>query len=679
VLFLFLYDLRVAAISCTAIPLSLLAAVIVLDRFGHTLNTMTLGGLAIAIGEVVDDAVIDVENILRRLRENRTREHPEPAARVVFSASMEVRSAVVYATLAVILVFFPILSLSGIAGRLFAPLGFAYIYAVLASLVVALTVTPALSMLLLSKRELRHEDPPVLRWSKRRYERLLRRVEDRPRAVFAVAAALALAAIVSLPFFGTSFIPELKEGHFILHMSAVPGTALAESERLGKQVAGILNEMPFVRSVAQHAGRAEKADDVWGTHYSEFEVELVRDGTDEEEAGARIREALAPMAGVSFAVNTFLTERIEETLSGYAAALAINLYGDDLDALDRQAHEVAGVLRGISGAADVQIQSPPGAPRLSIRLRPPDIARFDLDPGRVLQAVESAYLGEPVGEVREGNRVTEVAVLLHPQSRASVTRVGELPIKTPNGFARLRQVADVYEAGARHQVLHQGARRVQTVTANVEGRDVGSFVKEARERLSNRPGPQGGYLEFTGTAEAQARSRRDLLLHSLVATVGIVILLSIVTGHWRNLMLVLVNAPFALVGGVLAAFLTGGQLSLGSLVGFVTLFGITLRNSIMMVSHYEHLVAVEGRTWGLETAVTGAMDRLAPIVMTSLVTALGLLPLAIGLNEPGREIEGPMAVVILGGLLTSMTLNLLVLPALALRYGRFEKPAEDER
>jgi Cu/Ag efflux pump CusA len=462
-------------------------------------------------------------------------------------------------------------------------------------------------------------------------------------------------------------------------MSAVPGTSLSESLRLGKQVAGVLKGMPFVRSVAQHAGRAEKADDVWGTHYSEFEVELRRGSVDEEEAASQIREALAPMAGVSFALNTFLTERVEETLSGYAAAVAVNVYGDDLDALDRQASQVAAVLRQVPGARDVQVQSPPGAPRLSIRLRPADVARFNLDPVRVLQAVELAYLGDVVGEVHEGNRVTEVAVLLDPEARSSLSRVGDLPIKPASGgFVRLRQVADLYEGGTRHQVLHQAARRIQTVTANVEGRDVASFVKDARDQLAARVASAGGgYLEFSGTAEAQARSRRDLLLHSAIAGVGIVILLSIVTGHWRNLLLVLVNAPFALMGGVLAAFLTGAELSLGSLVGFVTLFGITLRNSIMMVSHYEHLVAVEGHGWGLETAIAGARDRLAPIVMTSLVTALGLLPLAVGMNEPGREIEGPMAVVILGGLLTSMTLNLLVLPTLALRHGRFEKPATD--
>jgi CzcA family heavy metal efflux pump len=672
VLFLFLYDFRVAAISCTAIPLSLLAAVVVLDGLGHTLNTMTLGGLAIAIGEVVDDAVIDVENVLRRLRENRQRDDPRPAARVVLDASLEVRSPVVYATLAVILVFFPVLTLSGIAGRLFAPLGLAYVFAVLASLVVALTVTPALAMLLLSARELGRREPPLLRWSKGRYLRLLRRIEERPRPVLVATVAASVAALGAVPFLGTSFLPELKEGHFILHMSAVPGTSLVESLRLGRLVSSELGTLGFVRSVAQHAGRAEKADDVWGTHYSEIEVDLEPLGGEQaEEAPARIRAALAPIPGVSFALNTFLTERVEETLSGYVAPVVVYVHGDDLDVLDREAHEAARVLRTIEGARDVHVPSPGGTPRLGVRLRPGDVGRFGLDAVHVLEAVETAYQGLVTGQVHEAGRVVDVAVILDPEARNSLGRVGELPIRTPAGrWVRLREVADVYEAGGRSQVQHQGSRRVQVVTADVEGRDVASFVREARARLA-RLSASGASFEVAGTAEAEARSRRDLLLHSLIAAVGIVLLLSAATGSARNLLLVLANLPFALVGGVLAAVLTGGELSLGSMVGFVTLCGITLRNSILMVSHYEHLVGVEGRPWGIETAVFGASDRLAPIVMTSLVTALGLLPLAVAMDEPGREIEGPMAVVILGGLLTSMVLNLLVLPAVSLRFGRF--------
>ncbi len=679
VLFVFLYDLRTAAISCTAIPLSLLAAVIVLDRFGLTLNTLTLGGLAIAIGEVVDDAVIDVENIVRRLRLSRAEGSDTPPWRVVLEASLEVRSAVVYATFAVILVFVPILTLPGIAGRLFAPLGIAYILAVTASLLVALTVTPALAMLVLAGRDLRHAEPPVMRWSKERYRGLLERVEAHPRPVLAMVGVLGLAAAAAVPFFGATFIPELREGHFIVHMSAVPGTSLQESLRIGGRVTQALQKVNGVRLVAQRVGRAEKAEDVWGTHYSEIDVDLLPLGGEEGEfVQADIRNVLSGFPGVNFAVKTFLTERVEETLSGYTASVVVNLFGNDLDALDRTAAEVARTLGEVRGATEVQLQSPPGMPQLGVRLRKEDVARWGFDPLEVLDVVRAAYQGSTVGQVYDGNRVFDVTVILEPATRRRVEALGELPLRTPEGtYVRLRQIADIYESAGRYQVLHQGARRVQTITANVAGRDVSSFVTEARTRLTQGVKlPEGSYLEFAGAAEAQRQSRRDLLLHSLLAGVGIVLLLSVVTRNGRNLGLVLVNLPFALVGGVLAVFATGGVLSLGSLVGFVTLFGITLRNSIMMVSHYEHLVEVEGRAWGAETALLGATDRLVPILMTSLVTALGLLPLAIGMHAPGREIEGPMAVVILGGLITSMALNLLVLPALAFRYGRFEATGE---
>jgi CzcA family heavy metal efflux pump len=676
VLFVFLFDWRTAAITCTAIPLSLLAAVLVMMQLGFTLNTMTLGGLAIAIGEVVDDAVIDVENILRRLRQNRSLGGPKPAWRVVLDASIEVRSAVVYATFAVILVFLPILTLSGIAGRLFAPLGAAYIFAVLASLVVALTVTPALSMVLLARRDFEEREPPVVRWTKNRYVALLARVERHPRSVLLPVGALALFAILVLPFFGGAFLPELREGHFIVHMSAVPGTSLGESLRIGGRVTQALLRLPAVRSVSQQVGRAEKADDVFGSHYSEFHVDLKPLGGEAAEfAQADIRRVLAGFPGVNFAVKTFLTERVEETLSGYTAAVVVNIYGNDLDALDAKAQEVARALSDVPGATEVQVQSPPGMPRLAVRLREPDLLRWGFQAVDVLDAVRTAYQGDDVGQVYDGNRVFGVSVILDPESRGSITEVGDLPLRNGAGtYVRLRQLADVYETPGRYQVLHQGARRVQAVTANVAGRDVASFAADAKRRIESAVSlPPGSYVEFAGAAEAQSKSKRDLLLHSLIAATGIVLLLSVVTRHWRNLVLILANLPFALVGGVLAVFALGGTLSLGSMVGFVTLFGITLRNSIMMISHYEHLVAVEGMEWGPEAATRGASERLAPILMTSLVTALGLLPLAVGMHAPGREIEGPMAVVILGGLMTSMALNLLVLPALALRYGRFER------
>src|SRR5438445_2618385 len=677
VLFLFLYNLRTAAISCTAIPLSLLAATIVIQRFGYTLNTMTLGGLAIAIGEVVDDAVIDVENIYRRLRENRTLPQPRSIFRVVLDASIEVRSAVVYATFSVILVFVPVITMGGVAGRIFSPLGVTYIWAILASLLVALTVTPALCMILLPRGELRVVDPPFVHWLKGKYEQLLTRVERYPKALIAAVAVLVFAAFLVIPFLGGEFLPSLREGHFIVHMTAMPGTSLDETMRMGNKVSEALLRIPHVRDVAQHAGRAEMSDDFSGTHSSEFEVDLKElSGTQTDQALADIRRTLQGFSVAAFSVNTFLTERINEILSGYTGAVVVNIYGPDFNELDNQAGRVAGVLAKTPGAREVQIQSPPGMPQVMVRLRPSDVARWGLDSVHVLDVLQTAFAGDVVGQVYDGNQVFPVSVSLNPADR-SVSTIASLPIRSPQeNYVPVRQLADVYQSSGRYMISHIGARRAQSVTCNVAGRDIASFVATVRQRISRLALPTGMYVEFSGTAEEQARSQRDLLVYAALAGVGIIIMLSMVMQNYRNLLLVLANLPFALVGGVFVAFTTGGNLSLGSLVGFVTLFGITLRNSIMLISHYEQLVQVEGMDWSWGTALRGASERLSPILMTALVTALGLLPLAMGSGAPGREVEGPMAIIILGGLTTSTVLNLLVLPTLALRYGRFERTAD---
>jgi CzcA family heavy metal efflux pump len=673
VLFLFLFNFRTAAISCTAIPLSLLAAVIALDKMGLSLNTMTMGGLSIAIGEVVDDAVIDVENIYRRLRENRTLASPRSLFQVVLDASIEVRSAVVYATFAVILVFVPVLNMSGLAGRIFGPLGIAYIWAILASLLVALTVTPALCILLLGERDLPPQEPPAVHWLKKGYRKFLLRVEKVPRLLMAGVALLIGLGMGALYLLSESFLPELREGNITVHMTAVPGTSLQESLRLGNRITATLLKIPSVRSVAQRAGRAELGTDAMGTHESEIDVNMKAvNGKQVKEAQAGIREVLSQFPGLILTSNSFLTERINETLSGYRTPVVINVVGNDLDQLDQEAGEIVRVLSSVRGAAQVQVQSPPGMPQIVIRLRKDDVARWGFDPVGILDVIRTAYGSEIIGQVYEGNRVFDVSVVLVPSNRSSVSEIGVLPLRNPDGtYVALNQLADIYESSARYVILHQGARRVQTITCNVQGRAVASFVSEAQNRISRLSLPNDTYVEFSGTAAAQAQSRRDLLLDSLLAGLGIILLLSVVMGNYRNLLLVLLNLPFALVGGVLAALVTGGNLSLGSLVGFVTLFGITLRNSIMLISHYEHLVEVEGMAWGSDTMLRGASERLAPILMTALVTGLGLLPLAIGSGDPGREIEGPMAIVILGGLATSTFLNLLVLPALALRFGKF--------
>ncbi len=686
VLFLFLFNVRTAFISATAIPLSLLAAVIVLSYFGLGVNIMILGGLAIALGEVVDDAIIDTENIFRRLRENRLISKPRPIYQVVFDASMEVRSSVVYATIIVVMVFLPLLTLSGVAGKLFAPLGYAYISAILASLLVALTLTPALCYLLFSRGNLESEDPPLIRIMKRGYIKLLVRIEKNYRIIISITALLIALGLGILPLFKSQFIPNLHEGHYILHMTAVPGTSAKESLRIGTQVARTVSEIKGVKSVTQWVGRAQNGADTFGTHYSEFEVEIgTISGEEQRRILAEIREAMAGedednpkiaiIPGISFGINTFLTERIEETISGYTAAMVINLHGQDLDALDRDSRAVAEALRSIPGASDVFIQSPAGTPQLNIRLRSERLAQWGLQSLDVLESIQSAYEGVQAAQVYQGNRVVSVNVMFAKVMRDDIREIGNLPLKNPDGkMIRLSDVADIVQENGRSKILHADAKRIQTITCNVHQRDLASFSNEVKKRILNDMHlSAGNFATFTGEAEAEAQSREDLIVHSLLAGVGIFLMLYIAFGRLRNLLLTFANLPFALIGGVLAALFTGGWISLGSLVGFVTLFGITLRNSIMMVSHYQHLVDEENCIWNLDTAIRGASERLPSILMTAIVTALGLLPLAAGTGQPGREIEGPMATIIVGGLVTSTILNLLILPTIMLHFGKFEK------
>ena len=678
VLILFLLDLRTALISFTAIPLSLLAAVVVLDRWGVTLNTMTLGGLAAVLGVVVDDAIITVENILRRLRENLTLTPPRPLLGVVLAATLEVRNSVVHATFVVAMVFVPVLTMTGLQGKFFGPLGVAFILANLASLLVALTVTPALCFALLS-RSRPHEEPVYLRKLKAWHRQALETISRRPKTIIAIALAAFVAALATLPFFGGEFLPDFREGHFVVGLTMAPGTSLPEMKRLGTQISVELLKIPQIASVEEQIGRAEGGEDTWGTHRGEMHVELKpTGGEDQEKVQDAIRNTLAKFPGVQSEVLTFLGDRIGETISGETAQVVVNIFGDDLDVLDAKANEVAAALTKVPGAADVQVSAPPGAPRLRIQLRPDRLTQFGFRPLEVLEAVRTAYQGDIVAQTYEGEKVFEVTVILEPAARQSPENIGELLISNPAG-ARLplKQLAEISLATGRYAILHDGARRRQTVTCNPTGRDVASFVSAAQTEIAKLNFPAGVYAEFSGAAEEQKQAQTELLLHSLAATAGIILLLAMVFRKASHLLLVLANLPFALVGGVLAIFLVGyfgeghGSLSLGTLVGFVTLFGITMRNSIMMISHFEHLVNEEKRPWGTETALRGATERLVPILMTALVTALGLLPLALGSGEAGREIEGPMAVVILGGLVTSTFLNLLVLPTLALRYGRF--------
>ncbi len=687
VLFLLLGSTRTACISLTAIPMSLLTAILVMDRMGITINTITLGGLAIALGSVVDDSIIDVENIFRRLRENKTLAQPKPVISVVLQASLEVRRAIIYATFITALVLMPVLTLTGLQGSFFAPLALSYILAVLASLAVALTLTPALAYLFFGRGVRAPTEPKLQHWLKGGYARMLQIVARSPRLIIGAVAVLCVVAATRIfSLGGGELLPPFREGHFVLQVKAVPGTSLPEMLRIGSIISKQILAMSNVATIEQQVGRAEQGEDTWEPNQCEFHVELKPDvrGKDQAKLMKDIGDLLDGTPGISSEVTTFLGDRISETITGETAPVVVSVFGDDLDVIDDKAAEIVQVLGGVKGAKEVQVSSPPGAPRMSVRLRFDRLTQLGFRPVEVLEAVQTAYEGTVAAQVHQNSRMTDVAVILDPANRREPEDIGSLMVRNSQGLAvPLRELADVYLSTGRYSILHDNASRRQVVTCAPEGRDVTSFVEDAKQQVAAKVKfPPGVYAEFGGAAEQAAAAQHELLLNSAIAAVGIIILLSIVFHNWRNLLLLLVNVPFALMGGVLAVWLTGvlrpgeNSLSIGSLVGFVTLFGITMRNSIMMISHFEHLVTEEGMTWGPEAAIRGASERVMPILMTATVTSLALLPLALGTGEAGREIEGPMAIVILGGLITSTALNLLVLPTLALRYGRFEKKVE---
>ncbi len=678
VLLLFLFNFRVAFISLTAIPLSLFVAVILLDRWGVSLNTLTLGGLAIAIGEVVDDAIIDAENIFRRLREA-----PKPLSaadvfRIVRDASVEVRSAVVYATFVVALVFLPVLALSGVQGRLFAPLAWSYILAIMASLVVALTLTPAMCFAMLPGVLDKVREPAFVQRLKTGYGHVVERLAGHTRLIIFATVALCVAAGCLVPFMGGEFLPEMREGHFIVHMNLLPGTSLKETVRVGTIVTKELYKNPGVRLVSQQIGRAELGDDTEGVHSSEVHIDL-KPGViqDPEKTEDELRKIVANVPGPAVSINPFLTERMDEIIAGSTAQVVVNVFGDDLDVLDQKANEISKVLSSVKGSTDVRVESPPGTPQVTIRLRQDRLRQYGFQPGVLLEEIQSAYQGAQVGEIHEKERVFTVAVILDEASRTDVSGIGKLTFQNAEGTrVQLSELADIELSAGRYNIPHTGTRRRQTVGCDVQGRDLASFVAELRKTIGQKVQlPAASYITVGGASQAREAAQKEILTWSLVAGAGIIMLLSIVFQNLRNMLLVLANLPFALVGGVAAVAMTGNILSVGSLVGFVTLFGITMRNSIMMISHFEHLVHHEGETWGMRAVIRGSSERLTPVLMTAIVTALGLLPLAVG-SGAGREIEGPMALVILGGLGTSTVLNLLVLPALALHYGNFKKRNE---
>ena len=670
VLYLFLRDWRSALITFLAIPLSLLAATAVLERMGYTLNTMTLGGFAVALGVLVDDAIIGIENVLRRLGENARLDNPRARLAVIRDATLEVRGPVVYATFVVIAVFLPELFATNVQGHFVGPLALAFILAVLASLIVALTAAPALSALWLHARDA-HADFGWIRALKAWQSRSIEYVYRHFRLTVAALGILTLAAVAVLPFLASSFMPDFKENHFVVQVeAATPGPSLEEMRALGKRISADMLALPYVATVSQQIGRAELGEDTSGPHQSEFHVEL-KPGTDVDQGEAEdaLRHMLTNYPGVQTEVVTFLGDRISESLTGDTGDVAVKVFGDQLDALDATAHDISAALSGTPGIADLQFRPQSGTPTYAVQLRPEGLAATGLKAGDVLDALRSDFAGATVGQTYAGIRAVDVVMLLSPAQRNRPETMAGLMVSGPLGPVSLDQVARIIPTQTRASISHDGGQRFNVITFNVVGRSLQSTVNDAKARVAALKLRPGVYVEFTGAAQAQQAAQLQMLLFTALALalIGLILFISF---QWRvHTWLVLVNLPFSLIGSVAAIAAIGGGLSLGAMVGLVTVFGVSARNAILLLCHYEHLVEVEGAAWSPATVLRGAQERLIPILMTAAVTALGLMPLALGMNRPGQEIEGPMAVTVLGGLLSSTLLNLVVLPALAERFG----------
>jgi len=673
ILSFFLNDWRTALISVLAIPTSLVIASLVLHYRGGTINTMVLAGLVIALGELVDDAVIDVENIMRRLRLNRDAGNPESAFKAVLKASMEVRSAVVYGSVIVVIVLIPVFFLEGLAGSFFSPLAFSYILAIMSSLLVALTLTPALSLILLPGASHRRE-PSFVRWLKACYRSILPSLIKRPKRVISFLVGAFILALVAITFLGEEFLPNFKEHDFLMHWVEEPGTSLQAMERITTRVSKELRSIPGVRNFGSHIGRSEVADEVVGPNFTELWISMDPE-VDYDTTVAKIQEVVDGYPGLYRDLLTYLRERIKEVLTGSSATIVVRIYGENLDILREKAEEVRSSITNVRGVADLKVQPQILVPQVEVRFRPDAAAHFGLNGGMVRNAVALMMNGMKVGEFYEDQNIFDVVVWGTPQVRNSLDALRSLRIETPSGgIVPLNEVANVFVAPVPNKITRESASRYTEVTCNVRGRDLGSVANEVEKRVSSMPFDSGYHPEVLGEYAAQEASRNRIIILSIIAVIGIFLILHISFGSVRLALLVFLGLPFALIGGVVAAFIGGGVLSLGSLIGFLTVLGISARNSIMLISHYNHIETEEGQPFDTNLIIRGAMERLVPILMTTLTTGLALLPIIIGGNLPGQEIEHPMAIVIVGGLVSSILLNLFVMPVMYWKLRGHLKP-----
>lgn len=670
VLAFFMYEWRTALISASAIPLSLITAALFLDYRGGTINTMVLAGMVIALGEVVDDAIIDVENIMRRLRLRGT------AAKlsifdVVLNASMEVRSSVIIGSLIVILVLLPVFYLDGLAGTFFRPLAMAYVTAIIASLLVALTVTPALSMLLLPQiAQRKQHDGRLVQLLKASYRKLLPTIIEHGRSVIKAAAVFFVLTLLMLPLLGEEFLPNFKEYDFLMHWVEKPGTSIEAMDRITIRASKELRSIPGVRNFGAHIGRAEVADEVVGPNFTELWISL-DPSVSYDSTIKKVQEVVDGYPGLYRDLLTYLRERIKEVLTGASASIVVRIYGPNLDVLQNQAETVSQAIADVPGISDLKVQPLKYIPHIQIKFRAEAAARFGLTPADVRNAVTTLVKGTKVGEVYENQKIFDVVVWGKPEIRNSVADIQKLQIDTRAGAAvPLAEIAEIIIAPVANKITREAASRRIDVTCNVKGRDLAGVAKDIKAILGDITFDSGYYPELLGEYAAQQRAKERLFSISLFSLLGIFLILHSDFKSFRKAALVFLALPFALTGCILFVILTGGVLSLGSIVGFVTVLGIAGRNGIMLISHYRHLETHENMPFGLPLVLRGAEERLLPILMTALTTALALLPLIVEGVQPGQEIEHPMAIVILGGLLTSTLLNLFLMPVLYLQYGQ---------
>ncbi len=674
VLFLFLLNFRTTAITITAIPLSFVLSAIVFKIFGLSVNTMTLGGLAIAIGELVDDAIVDVENVFRRLRENKQRANPKNTLLVIYEASSEVRNSIVIATIIVCLVFLPLFSMGGIEGKLFIPLGISYIVSLLASMVVSLTVTPVLCSYLLSKGKLlEHKDGVLVRFLKRVDTQILHKSLKHPKIVIGVTLSLFLGAFALSLTLGRDFLPKFNEGTATISMMAQPGISLEESNKLGNQAENLILKSPEVKSVSRRTGRAEQDEHAEGVHSSEIDVDFKAAGRPREVVLGEIRQNLATIEGIFVNVGQPISHRLDHLLSGVRAQIAIKVFGSDLSTLRAKASEIKTAIEGVNGLVDLQVEQQVLIPQVKIQLMREEAAKYGIVVGNLAQLMEKALQGEVVGQILEGQKNIDVLMRFDEKSRSDLELIKKTSIKTlPDGSKiRVEQVADVYESTGPNIINRENTQRRIVVLANSSGRDLDGLVKEIQSKIKqNVQLPEGYFISYGGQFESQQEAAKLMTFLAILAILGIFIVLYM---HFKSTFVsiqVMLNIPMAFIGGIVGIYLTSKSISVASLVAFVTLCGIASRNGIMMISHYLHLMKYEGEKFTESMVIRGSLERLVPVLMTALTAILGLIPLALAGGAPGKEILHPVAVVIVGGLISSTLLDMFVTPAVFYHFGR---------